>query len=195
MYTPEDYHDLKSLNSTNSSTISCQTRPRQCASVSASVMIQALPVCLCESAVFWNDICQVGLVQYCVHSSPIFQCFWAAGRTRCTSLIQRTYGESSTLGVHCTSLLWEFSLRCFTLKAPDLNLGFSSSIRSDHRGLHGIISLKPNKHLSTSKQIPRAFNKNIHTTVEELRPRVVEEDAALKLTATITTKTDQKSKL
>lgn len=42
---------------------------------------------------------------------------------------------------------------------------------SDHTagGPHGIASLKANKHLSTSKQIPHAFNKNIHASLVEPR--------------------------
>lgn len=72
--------------------------------------------------------------------------------------IQRRTGESSATGVQRTSLSWEFGFRCSALWAHDLNLGFSSSVRSHHRGPHGIASLKANKHLSASKQIPHAFN-------------------------------------
>ena len=59
--------------------------------------------------------------------------------------------------------------------ARHLNLGFSSSVRSHRRGARGIASLKANRHLSTSKQIPHhAFNRNIHRAPEEpwtQRPR------------------------
>lgn len=129
---------------------------------SASSWIQAFSICLHESAPFPSDswLCLVLRTVHRLLSISVLQQGSSALHWYTT-----VYGESGVMGAHCTFLWWEFSFRRLALAAHDLNLGFSSSVRSHHRGPCGIASLKANKHLSTSKQVPHAFNQNIHASL------------------------------
>lgn len=64
-------------------------------------------------------------------------------------------------GVHCTFLLWEFSVRCSALVALDLNLGLFILCQITPQGTVWQRSFEGQQTpRSTSKHIPQTFNEN-----------------------------------
>lgn len=121
----------------------------------------------CHAPCHWCFIKWFLALSSAAYSSETVQHLRTAAGIRYTSLIYNAVrGEQCDGGTLHLSLV---GVQLQMLAAHDLNLGFSSSVRSHHRGPHGMASLKANKHLSTSKQIPHAFKRNIHASPVELQ--------------------------